>query len=846
MTKPKFVMTASAAIAFFLFGLYSTSVKGSNSPQTPLPAAPPSTQAPAEPQSGATPRAGVDAAATHGAVLKKYCVTCHNERLKTAGLLLDSVNLGQVGQHAEVLEKVLRKLREHSMPPPNVTRPEPAAYDQFADWLEGELDTAAAAHVNPGRPSIHRLNRTEYVNAIRDLLALEVNGAALLPADDSSYGFDNIADVLTISPTLLERYLVSAQRIARLAVGDPSIAPAFDKYTVSTFLQQDDRMSEDQPFGARGGTSVPHHFPLDGEYVLRVRLQRTFEDSIRGLETPHDIDVFVDGERVKTFSIGGGEFSKGRNIGVEYVKEDWFTADKALEVRFPAKAGTRVLTVTFPQSMSYPEEAARPKPALTSFAWAATTRGPQAVSTIEIGGPFNATGPGDTPSRRAIFSCRPSPRLSEAACARQILSTLGRRAYRRSVTARDLRTLEAMYEAGRSEGGFEVGIERALARMLVAPEFLFRLERDPMAVMPGTAYRLSDLELASRLSFFLWSSIPDEQLLDVAARGRLKDPIVLDRQVRRMLADPRSRSLVTNFAGQWLWLRNLDAAAPNPDIFPQWDDSLREAFRTETELFLDSMIRGDRSVLDLLNADYTFVNERLAEHYGIPNVYGSHFRRVQITDPRRRGLFGQGSILTVTSYADRTSPVKRGAFVLENILAAPPPPPPPNVPSLPENQQNGKVLTMRERMAQHRRTAVCASCHARIDPIGFALENYDAIGRWRTNEGGSPIDASGTLLDGTKFDGIAQMRESLLAHPGPFVEALAEKLLTYAVGRGVEYYDKPQLRSITRAAARNNYRWSSLVLGIVKSAPFQMRQAPPPESPAVSVGATVASNGSRR
>ncbi len=777
----------------------------------------------------------------YGAVLKQYCVTCHNERLKTAGLLLDRVDLGRVDQHPDELEKVLRKLREHSMPPPTTPRrPEPAVYNRFADWLEGELDQAATTHVNAGRPSIHRLNRTEYTNAVRDLLALEVNGAALLPADDSSYGFDNIADVLTISPTLLERYLVSAQRVARIAVGDPSIAPAFDKYTVSTSLEQDDRMNEDQPFGARGGTSVRHHFALDGEYVLRVRLQRTFEDSIRGLETPHDIDVFVDGERVKTFTIGGGEFSKGRNIGIDYVKEDWFTADKALELRFAAKAGTHVLTVTFPKSLSYPEEADRPKPALTSFAWAATTRGPQAVSTIEVGGPFNATGPGDTPSRRAIFSCHPSPRLSEAACARQIFSRLGRRAYRRPVTERDLRTLAAIYETGRAEGGFELGIERALARMLVAPEFLFRLERDPAGVAPGAPYRVTDLELASRLSFFLWSSIPDEQLLGLAVSGRLKDPAVLERQVRRMLADPRSQSLVTNFAGQWLWLRNLDAAAPNPDIFPQWDDTLRNAFRTETELFIASIIREDRSALDLLNADYTFVNERLAEHYGIPNVYGSHFRRVQVTDPRRRGLFGQGSILTVTSYADRTSPVKRGAFVLENILAAPSPPPPPNVPPLSDTPQ-GTPLTMRDRMAQHRNNPICASCHARIDPIGFALENYDAIGRWRTNEAGAPIDPSGTLLDGTTFNGVAGMRESLLAHPNTFVEALAEKLLTYAVGRGIDNLDKPAVRSITRAAARDNYRWSSLVLGIVKSVPFQMRQAAlPADGPPV---ATALSNG---
>lgn len=813
MTTPMLMTVATASV--FLVTLYSAMPAGhsrdgvATTQRVPVESPPP--------------------VAAHRAVLDKYCVTCHNERRKAAGLLLDQVDLARVGEHAEVWEKVLRKLQEQSMPPPRSPRPGSDIYGEFAHWLEAALDGAAAANVNPGRPAIHRLNRTEYVNAIRDLLELDVDGEALLPADDSGYGFDNIADVLSVSPTLLERYLASAQKVVRLAVGDVGIAPTFEKYTVSTFLYQDDRMSEDQPFGARGGAAIRHRFPLDGDYVLRVRLQRTFEDVIRGLRDPQSIDVFVDSERVTTLTIGGGDITR----------EGRTTADSTLEVRFPALAGTRVVVVTFPKVFSYPEGPRRPKPALTSFAWSAATDGLQAVSTIEIGGPFDPTGSGDTSSRRAIFTCRPSTPRSDGACARAIVSRFARRAYRRPVAERDLRPLLAMYEAGKAEGGFEAGVSRALTRILVAPEFLFRLERDPANVAPGAAYPLSDLELASRLSFFLWSSIPDDELLDVAARGRLRTAAVLEQQVRRMLQDPRSRSLVTNFAGQWLWLRNLRVAAPNPDIFPEWEESLRDALRTETELFVESTIREDRSVLDLLDADYTFVNQRLAEHYDIPNIYGSHFRRVTVPDDRRRGLLGHGSILTTTSYDDRTSPVKRGAFLLENILGAPPPPPPPDVPTLPDNQQNGKALTMRERMAQHRTNAVCASCHSRIDPLGFALENFDAIGRWRATDMGNPIDASGTLLDGTTFDGVIQMRKSLLSQPDPFVEAFTERLLTYAAGRGLEYFDKPTLRAIVRSASRDNYRWSSIILGVVTSQPFQMRRAALPADAGTSVAAEI-------
>ena len=762
------------------------------------------------------------------ALLNRYCVTCHNEKLRTAELLLDKAVVENVGENAPVWEKVVRKLRSGAMPPAGMPRPDQATYNSLATYLETGLDRVAAAKPNPGRPAIHRLNRTEYTNAIRDLLAMDIDGASLLPADNSGYGFDNIADVLSVSPTLLERYTSAARKISRLAIGDPDIGTDFKTYDVPKYLQQEDRMSEDLPFGSRGGIAIRHYFPLDGEYVIKIRLQRERQGAyILGLTEPHQLEVRLDGSRISLFTVGRDRKDLSRSnvdSGTEYER----TADEGLEVRFAAKAGTRVVGVAFLKENSAPEGMIQPR--LAGFRFAPNIVVNPAVASVDIGGPYDAKGPGETPSRRKIFVCRPtgSPAASkdEDQCVRKILSTLARRAYRRPVTEEDLQPLLSFYEAGRSKSGFEAGIGMALQRILVSLEFLFRIELDPVNIAPNTEYRISDLELASRLSFFLWSSIPDDQLLDLAAGGKLHDPAVLEQQVRRMLNDSRSQTLVSNFAGQWLYLRNLRSMIPDPAAFPDFDENLREAFQQETELFLESLLREDRSVLDLLNADYTFLNERLARHYGIPNIYGSHFRRVALSDEARRGLLGQGSILTVTSYATRTSPTLRGKWVLENILGIPPPPPPPNVPSLKENKDTN-ALSMRQRMEQHRANPVCASCHAGMDPLGFALENFSAIGEWRdtSGEGKAPIDASGVLPDGAKFQGPAELRKVLLSKPDQLVTTVTEKLLTYALGRGVEYYDAPAVRQITRLAASSDYRWSSLILGIVKSKPFQMRES---------------------
>ena len=738
------------------------------------------------------------------AVLDRYCVTCHNERLRTAGLALDTVDPERVGDNAEVWEKVVRKLRTGMMPPSPRRRPDAATYASTVLCFETALDRAAAANPNPGRPSVHRLNRAEYTNAIRDLLTLEVDGRALLPPDASSYGFDNIGDVLSVSPGLLERYLLAAAKISRRAVGDPTLRPATATYKTSPLLAQDDRVSENLPFGSRGGLAVRHHFPLDAEYIIKIALRRRARGS-------HQLEVRLDRERVRLFDLGDGE---------------------PLELRLPVQAGTRVVGVSFVEVLgqSLPVDGRPPPPPISSFAFTLYPNAP-AVASVEVVGPYDGQVPEDTPSRRAIFVCDPATADDEAPCAGEIVASLARRAYRRPVTDADTRPLLASYEHGRREGGnFEDGIRWAVEALLVSPKFLFRIERDPVNVPPGTPYRISDLELASRLSFFLWSSIPDDELIDLAAGGGLSEPAVLDAQVRRMLDDPRSHALLENFTGQWLYLRNLRIVAPDATRFPEFDDNLREAFRRETELFVESQLREDRSVRDLLDADYTFLNERLARHYGIPNVYGSHFRRVTYGDDRRAGLLGHGSILTVTSYPHRTSPTVRGKWLLENLLGAPPPPPPPDVPDLPENEGGEKPATMRERMAQHRANPVCASCHAKIDPLGFALENFDAVGRWRARDGGAdtPIDASGALPDGAEFDGPAGFRDALLREPWgtEFVSTVTEKLLTYALGRGLEYYDAPVARQIIREAAPGNYRWSSLILGIVESAPFQMRRSP--------------------
>ena len=772
-------------------------------------------------------------ASPHRALLKRYCVVCHNETLRTAELMLDKAEVEDVSKEAEVWERVVRKLRAGAMPPVGMPRPDKPTLDSLITYLETELDRAAAARPNPGRSPDHRLNRAEYTNAIRDLLALEIDGEALLPVDNLGYGFDNIAEVLAVSPLLMERYMLAAGKISRLAIGDLTMGPASETYEVPAEFIQDNRASEDLPFGSRGGIAVRHRFPVDGEYVIKITLHKNVDGYIRGLVKPNMLDVRLDSVRIKLFTIGGERkgrsgplFSGNQNpeyrgdldqVGYE------FTADEALEARFPAKAGTRLVGVAFLKQHTKPTGILTPRLLLSNLDH--YKGGDPAVESVTINGPYNTKGLGDTASRRRIFVCSPASAQDEEPCARKILSTLARRAYRRPVTVEDLQDLLGLYKVGRSEGSFEAGIQIALQSILAGPEFLFRVERDPANVAPDTAYPISDLELASRLSFFLWSSIPDDELLDLAESGQLRDPAVLEQQVGRMLADSRSQALVENFAGQWLQLRTMRQVLPDPVEFPDFDDELREVFQRETELLFESMLRQDRSVLELLNADYTFVNERLARHYGIPNIYGSHFRRVTLDDEGRRGLLGHGSILTVTSYSNRTSPVLRGKWVLENFLGMPPPPPPPDVPAALEEKKDGKLLTLRQMMEQHRANPVCAACHKLTDPVGFALENFDAIGKWRTTDANAPIDASGVFYDGSKFQDVVEFRKVLLSHSQQFVRTVTEKLLTYALGRGAEYYDAPTVRKILREGAASDYRWSSLISGIIKSTPFQMRRS---------------------
>ena len=771
----------------------------------------------------------------------RYCVACHNDRLRTAGLTLAGLDLAQVGAQAEIWEKVVTKLRTRTMPPVGRPRPAPATYDALAGWLESEIDRHAAAHPDPGRTeAFHRLNRAEYANAVRDLLALDVDVAALLPADDiDEYGFDNMADVLTVSPALMERYLAAGRRIARLAVGETPLGPGTDTYKVPILLVQDDRVGDDVPFGSRGGIGIRHFFPVDGEYDLEIRLHRNYVNYVRGMGSRHELEVRLDGALVRTFVFGGEEPEgvqapasyAGNQFGDPAWEEYMLYADANLRVRFAAQAGPRVVSVAFVRRLTEPEGVLQPRQSIFAVAVNEMRDGYAAVEHVAIGGPYASTGPGDTPSRRALFTCRPASaaRADEEACAREILTSLARRAYRRPVEAGDLATLMDFYRAGRGDGSFDAGVQLALERVLIAPDFLFRVERDPIDIAPATAYALTDLELASRLAYFLWSSGPDEQLLALAEQGRLGDPEVLGRQARRMLADRRSRALVGNFAGQWLYLRNLRGVVPDALVFPEFDENLRQAFREETERFVESLIREDRSVLDLLAADYTYVNERLARHYGIPGIYGSRFRRVPL-DPaaaeRRGGILGHGSLLTVTSYPNRTSPVLRGKWVLANLLGMPPPPPPADVPDLPDRGADGGRATVRDRLARHRESPACSVCHAPMDPLGLALEHYDAVGRWRaTGETGQPIDASGSLPDGTVFEGPAGLRALLLERRELFIGTLTEKLLAYALGRGPEYYDRPTVRAITRAAAAEDYRWSAIVVGIVQSTPFRMRRS---------------------
>ena len=775
------------------------------------------------------------------AVLDRYCVTCHNDRLRTGGLTLDatSVDADDPSRHADVWERVIGTLRTGAMPPPGRPRPDAATYDAVASQLEAAIDRAAAANPDPGRTStVHRLNRTEYRNAIRDLLALDLDVTPLLPGDETSdTGFDNNADVLSISTAQLERYLSAARTITRLATGLPPANPEFETFDVPLLLLQDERQDENLPLGSRGGVAVPYHFPVDGEYLIKVELRTNWQDYILGMGSAHQLDVRIDGELVKRFTVGGearGRPAPGTFTIAERGDPEWETylqsADERLEVRVPVQAGPRTVGVSFVRNVWEPEGILKPRQAGELLSNDEAYHGNAAVSAVGIGGPYAVTGPGDTPNRRAIFACRPdtSAAADERACATEIVSRLARRGYRRPVTTEDVNTLLDFYESGRESGGsFVAGVQLALERMLVDPDFLLRIARDPDGAAPGAPYHLSDVDVASRLAFFLWGTVPDDVLLDAAEQGRLTQPAVLDAQVRRMLGDPRAGSLVDDFAVQWLHLRNLEDVTGDPVPFPDFDDNLVEAFRQETTLFLASTLSDDRSVLDLLDADYTFVNERLARHYGIPGIYGSRFRRVTLPDREQRGgLLGHGSLLALTSYPTRTSPVLRGKWLLDTILGAPPPSPPADVPALPERADGGQTTSVRERLERHRQAPACATCHASIDPPGFALEQFDGLGAWRTrDEFGNAIDATATMPSGRTVEGMAGLRALLLERPEQFAGTVTEKLLSYALGRGLEHTDKPIVRAIVRDAAADDYRWSALIAGIVKSPAFLMRNA---------------------
>jgi mono/diheme cytochrome c family protein len=760
------------------------------------------------------------------ATINRYCVTCHNDRLKTAGLSLAGLDVEHPAANAETWEKVIRKLRTSAMPPPNAPRPDAATYNALASYLETSIDRDALANPHPGKLAlVHRLSRTEYQNAVRDLLAIdalpkEIDYPVLLPPDNSSSGFDNIADLLFMSPAIMERYLDAAEKISRLAMGDPNAPVMVNRYRLDAEQWQGARVDE-LPWGTRGGLAVKSTFPADGEYVVRVQL------AVPPAE-PHQVEISVGGERVRLVALGasarGARGGRGRSAGADANSDGTGRQpqqrtgepdpDKPFDVRIPVKAGPHLVGVTFIERDEVQDEATlRPRMRGRGFE--------PALSLVTISGPYGGKTPVDSPSRRQILTCR----TEDDGCAKRILLSLTRRAYRRPTADADVKDLLPFYEQGRAERGFNYGIQRALERLLVSPQFLFRVEHDSSNA-PGATFHISDLELASRLSFFVWSSIPDDELLSLAEQKKLSDPVVLDREVRRMLRDPRSASMVTNFAEQWLFLRDIEARQPDGLLFPDFDESLRDAMQKETTLFVGSVLREDRSVLDLLTANYTFVNARLARHYGIPNVQGSYFRRVTFPpDSPRGGLLGQGSILTLTSYATRTSPVVRGKWVLENLLSSAPPPPPANIPALKtEGDEPGQALSMREAMSKHRSNPSCAGCHVRMDPIGFSMENFDAVGRWRDRDASNnAIDASGVLPNGTTFDGVGGLKKILLADKDQFVTTVAEKLLMYALGRNLQYYDQPSVRAIVRGAAPANYTLTSLVVGIVKSTPFELR-----------------------
>lgn len=769
--------------------------------------------------------------------LDRYCVGCHNDRLLTGGLTLDasSVDVANPFAAVGVWERVIAKLRAGTMPPAGRPRANEATYRSIAGQLERQIDQVALVNPNPGRTNpVHRLNRTEYQNAIRDLLALDLDVTDLLPGDETSdTGFDNNADVLSISTAQLERYLSAARTITRLATGLEPTGAGFETFDVPLLLKQDERQSEDLPLGSRGGVAIRHFFPVDGEYLIKIQLRTNWQDYILGMGTSHQLDVRIDDALVQRFSVGGE--AKGRPAPVTFTIAEsgdpsWETylheADDQLEVRVSVEAGPRVVGVSFIRNLWEPEGILLPEQAGELLSNDEVYYGNAAVSVVSIGGPYDITGTGDTPSQQEIFSCRPNLAAEDEPCAVEILSRLARRAYRRPMTATDLEILLDFFRRGRESGKtFESGIQLALERMLVDPDFLLRIERDPVGVTFESPYRLSDQEIASRLSFFLWASIPDESLINAAERGALTDSSVLEQQVRRMLLDERSQSLVDDFAAQWLHLRNLEDVQGDPVPFPDFDDNLVEAFKQETTLFLSRNLSEDRSVLELLDSDYTFVNERLARHYGIPGVYGTRFRRIQLPDRMRRGgLLGHGSLLALTSYPTRTSPVLRGKWLLDTLLGAPPPSPPPDVPALPARGDNGMTTSVRERLERHRSAPACAVCHSAIDPPGFALENFDGLGAWRTaDEFGNPIDARATMPNGDVVQGFSGLRAFLMARPEQFAMTVTEKLLAYAIGRGLEFSDKSTVREIVRNAGSSNYQWSSLVLGVVNSPAFLMR-----------------------
>jgi len=748
------------------------------------------------------------------ALFNQYCVGCHNDKTRTANFSLEKADTTTVGDHPEIWERVIRKMRAGMMPPPGMPRPPLATYEGVRDWLESEIDQKAAAHPNPGSVILHRLNRTEYKNAIRDLLDLEIDAASLIPPDDSARGFDNIAGSLTISPTLLEAYTSAAARIARMAIGFWK-SPVEAAYIAPADTSQNERL-EGLPFGTRGGMAVPHVFPADGEYKFSVA------NFGLGKYIPNEkLAFFIDNELV--------DVRDYRGVGLAAANSS--DRDGSIDVTIPVKAGSHLVGVTFLAGnygpsldliRQYDRKSLEDNPI------------PQlqyhpAIGTLRIRGPFTPVRAEDSRSLRKVYICQPSSAEQEESCAKQILTTLVRRAYRRPVDAQDMEWVLGFYQEGRREGTFQDGIELALRRILTSPQFLVRAEREPGNIRVGQAYRITDLELASRLSFLLWSSIPDDALINVAAKNQLHVPAVLEREVRRMLADRKADALVETFGDQLLYLRNLPTTSPDGVFYPNWDDELRKSYWRETELLFQSIIKEDRSVLDLLNADYTFLNERLAKQYGVPNIYGSDFRRVALGPELayRRGLLGQGSVLALTWQQNfRTSPVKRGVWVLENILGTPPPEPPPNVPALEDSNSEKKVMTLREQMTLHRKNEPCAGCHKLMDPIGFALENFDADGSWRTKqggEGGLPIDASATIWDGTKVNGPVELRQALLHYSPQFVRTITEKLMTFALGRGVEYEDMPVIRSIVREADNDNDRFMAILLGIIQSDPFQMR-----------------------